>query len=512
MPVLWEAGSIGECLNYQQEMIRGNLLITEIGLTNFQGFKGPQISKLAPITLIFGPNASGKSSISRAIRLMRQSGPTDIPSTGLEGLRFAGNDIDLNSLENVRFGQNLAKPGEPFSISVSGNFRQGEPATQGFSGYSVRVSLVDDELGKGEGPGVEFETTFWFSEALSDGRKLGISLSGDNHDRDIYPRAIPEDGWPELEERLSTFCENAPLGEFEADVTASPDAPAEESLKAQPWADLMVNDWHLLTRDNVIYPESYKPDELLSFSEKRKLNYIQQLSFAARLAFRAQLRGVKHIGPFREIPSRVAVNTHERRDPESLKKANMWLGKLTDERYQVVSTQSIFESQVSNFQVTENFVIDSFTKTSMGFENVGTGISQVFPLLLELFSPASNPASGTNGDSAKIIFVEQPELHLHPRMQGDLADALIFAIRSNSWDTQIVAETHSENLLLRLQKRIREGALRPEEVEIIFVEPTSPSEDEGRFNTMSNIALDEAGDVLDPFPVSFAALRVEDLF
>ena len=45
-------------------------MLTELRVENFQGFAGSQSVKLAPLTLIFGPNASGKSSIGRAISML----------------------------------------------------------------------------------------------------------------------------------------------------------------------------------------------------------------------------------------------------------------------------------------------------------------------------------------------------------------------------------------------------------------------------------------------------------
>jgi predicted ATPase len=69
--------------------------------------------------------------------------------------------------------------------------------------------------------------------------------------------------------------------------------------------------------------------------------------------------------------------------------------------------------------------------------------------------------------------MEQPEIHLHPRVQAELADAFISAVQSyedgQPRDVQLVIESHSEHFLLRLQRRVAEGLLKPEEVAIYFV-------------------------------------------
>jgi predicted ATPase len=72
------------------------------------------------------------------------------------------------------------------------------------------------------------------------------------------------------------------------------------------------------------------------------------------------------------------------------------------------------------------------------------------------------------------ILLEQPEIHLHPRVQAELADLFIEAIQSreNGKDRsiQLIVESHSEHLLRRLQRRVAEGAVKPEEVALYFCE------------------------------------------
>ena len=64
--------------------------------------------------------------------------------------------------------------------------------------------------------------------------------------------------------------------------------------------------------------------------------------------------------------------------------------------------------------------------------------------------------------------VEQPEIHLHPSLQAELADLFIDIMKTGR--RQILVETHSEHLLLRIRRRIAEGTLKPDQVAILFVE------------------------------------------
>jgi predicted ATPase len=68
--------------------------------------------------------------------------------------------------------------------------------------------------------------------------------------------------------------------------------------------------------------------------------------------------------------------------------------------------------------------------------------------------------------------MEQPEIHLHPQVQAELADVFISAIdaRENGKkrNVQLIVESHSEHFLNRLQRRIAEGKLTPDDVAIYF--------------------------------------------
>ena len=67
--------------------------------------------------------------------------------------------------------------------------------------------------------------------------------------------------------------------------------------------------------------------------------------------------------------------------------------------------------------------------------------------------------------SPSIFHVEEPESYLHASAHGAVGDLLIEA----SGHCPVVAETHSENLLLRIRRRIAEGDLSPDAVALYFI-------------------------------------------
>lgn len=136
--------------------------------------------------------------------------------------------------------------------------------------------------------------------------------------------------------------------------------------------------------------------------------------------------------------------------------------------------------------VLEELVLRDVKKsTTVTHRDVGIGISQVLPVLVMAFA-----------SRGKLLAMEQPEIHLHPALQAELADVFIEAAFGGRGNTFIL-ETHSEHLILRIMRRIREGKLRPEDVGVLFVEPLSQG---SRF---TELRLDEEGDFIDEWPGGF---------
>ena len=145
------------------------------------------------------------------------------------------------------------------------------------------------------------------------------------------------------------------------------------------------------------------------------------------------------------------------------------------------------------------------------FDEVGSGLGYVLPVLL---------AIATSG----VAFLQQPELHLHPALQSELADALIVALKGAEFGglkstgcRQIIAETHSEHLLLRLLRRVRQAAdpdrsldphsLGREDLVVLYIDPKLDG-----FSTVKHLRVAEDGEFIDRWPRGFFTERDKDLF
>jgi hypothetical protein len=141
--------------------------------------------------------------------------------------------------------------------------------------------------------------------------------------------------------------------------------------------------------------------------------------------------------------------------------------------------------------------------------DVGVGISQMIPVIV-----------GCLRDHRGMLAIEQPELHVHPAIQIGLGDLFIQAVQPGESGVgagkTLLVETHSEHIMLRLLRRIREtsenelppGApsLMPDQVAVIYFEPTA----EALKLTPLRIAAD--GDFIDRWPRGFFEERGEELF
>jgi len=146
---------------------------------------------------------------------------------------------------------------------------------------------------------------------------------------------------------------------------------------------------------------------------------------------------------------------------------------------------------------------DVATKTKIPPSNLGTGFSQMAPFV-------SSALSSEN----RLIAIEQPELHVHPALQTELADLFIQSAKQRG--NRFLIETHSEHLILRVMRRIRETTrnslpegkppIKPEDVAILYVQPG----DNG--STVQELRIDEQGRFLDRWPQGFFEERLDELF
>jgi len=125
-------------------------------------------------------------------------------------------------------------------------------------------------------------------------------------------------------------------------------------------------------------------------------------------------------------------------------------------------------------------------------KDVGVGVSQVLPVIVAaLFAQPGH-----------IVIIEEPESHLHPLAQSQLAE--LFSHISRERGVQFIIETHSEHLLTRLQRRVAEQVITPEKLAIYFVER------DGTKAKINTLQLDEYGEISN-WPENFFGDEMGDI-
>jgi hypothetical protein len=147
------------------------------------------------------------------------------------------------------------------------------------------------------------------------------------------------------------------------------------------------------------------------------------------------------------------------------------------------------------------FLVDSKGK-KLSFRDVGSGLAYVLPVVFNVWDP-----------ELRRVFLQQPELHLHPALQAPLGDLFIEASRNKA----VIIETHSEHILLRVLKRIRQTAsdhplaeelrISPEAVSVLYFDPGPDGT-----TKVKRLRISPDGDFLDRWPRGFFAERDQELF
>ncbi len=491
-----------------------NKLITKIELTNFKGAGDTVHIPIRPITLLFGANSAGKSTILHALHLayevfINKNFDPDITEKG-------GDGINLGGFRNFVHNRDLSKKivlGFELDLSKTDLNTYGAPENIDISGHV-------------------------------DTAKIEITLA-----------------WSELENRVLPMLYRVSLnGIFAAELTQpngfkqgtfldyNIEHPIVDSIFGEIFLD-SSHEWLQIPIANLrtVIPRwghklEYVETDGIKFLEHGDLIASQVLAGVGDV-FRRILLGIRHIGPIREVIPRnyegltstlesrwymgLAAWDHLLHDNRTqlVKKVSGWLSKPSKlntgyslEVKKLIQTfsplqtdgetpdqQTDHEAEGLEVSIHQNYVrlVRSETGRKFTLHDVGVGMSQLIPVVV-----------GALMRSTKILAVEQPELHIHPSVQVGLGD--LFASQIAERDCLFLIETHSEHLILRLSRRIREahqfelpdGApnIKHDDIAILYFE------NKNDMMEVTSIEIDEAGEFTKRWPKGFFDERAEELF
>jgi hypothetical protein len=554
-------------------------MITGITIENFKGIRERVQIPLKPITLLFGANSAGKSSIIHALHYAREI----LERRNLNPDRTLGGEdlVDLGGFASFIHGHDRGS-----NIHLGFDLDLKATPLPSFWGAVPRAAPLDEpESLYGAVEGARLELTISWSELLNTAcatryavginnlplAEIGFQPGSPdvtialNTRHPVFVRArdnstiwswhpLEPDEWDESDSALSALLSWVVHSRAIAGI-GSGQPPFTEVLGLDGQTDALPKlEQRIRFAGDWVFSEGNP--EFADSSVSEMMDYlcaaVSELVIGPAIVLRDLLKETRYVGPIRQVPPRgfqkprfreahqwvdgtAAWNLLLEGNNELVSQVRAWLadsdklnvGYRVEPKWfrefgreQVESIESLLTrlSFDADADLIKQLVLEELAKPAWSArlalysistdievepQDVGVGISQLVPVVVAVLDQHKG-----------ITAIEQPELHLHPAVQVGLGDLLIAGTRPGA--RVLVIETHSEHLLLRLLRRIREGTegalsgnqtrLCPEMLAVVYVES-----DQGRI-TVTPLRVDETGEFRDRWPKGFFREREPELF
>ena len=407
-------------------------MLTHIHIKNFKAWRDTGPVRLAPLTVIFGANSAGKSSLGHLLLALKQ---TALSTDRKRALQLGDDNslIDLGTFAECLHNHDMS---QILEIELAWNM-------------PTKLEVKDPVSNK---------------RYIGDGLKLSVGVQADSR------------GQPSVQ-ALGQALEN------DGNSVLAVDYRQDEKGKwniSSPDYGFVRNQGRAWALDD--------PDKFYRISDQSRARF-QNSDFLLDFALQteAALNSIYYLGPLRDHPKRIYSWSGE--TPESVGQrgeaaiaailaATAQQRKLNRGKQQRQYQFDEFIARwLKDLGVIADFAVKAVAEGRKEYEvlvkthakssevkitDVGFGVSQVLPALVQAFYC---PPYST-------VWMEQPEIHLHPQVQAELADVCISATQAREKgkprNVQLIVESHSEHFLNRLQRRVAEGNVAPEDVAVYF--------------------------------------------
>jgi predicted ATPase len=396
-------------------------LLTGVRLRNFNCYRDTGDIRLRPLTLLIGPNNVGKSALLEGLLLLKQTFEDRDPE---KALVTSGTLVDLGSFHDILRGGRNGK-NRNFAVEMALAEQEAD-----------RYAVDSKRFGPLSSSNV-LAVTFGFrskanaatvsSIELRRGKRRTFRASGAG--RSWEARGLPESARRYAGVELLHF--------FPRVLLRSP-PPSSRAVE-------QVTEFALATQAQ-LHLWAHGFDDLHHIGGIRapipRFNVLGEMPSSEVGAggenLLSALRSAVEIG----------------READLLSQVNMWISQ----RFSILR-QLRFKNLDPEGTVRALLGDERGGFRGINVASMGQGVSQLLPVI----------AGAVATRSGETVFVEQPEIHLHPAAQADLGDLFVDTVRERR-GSQFIVETHSEHLLLRIRARIAEGDLNPENFLLLLVE------------------------------------------
>jgi len=489
----------------------------EFCLTNTRSFKGRHSAPISPITLIYGPNSHGKSTLLRSF--VRHCWGTVDQGLQLyfDRMDSLGVDAFLSSLpdrdETLQLSTSYRPPRQPNQHVLIGQERR-YARTDTTNEYSCGMLVGGAILGRGAD--IPFEAKISRAHAQHSATVDVSNRAAEMTDEVIRNRlkTIEKNG----EDPLKAFSDVIPTDTFRLCCQAR--SAIEDNLRllllendffrsAVNRFDASISDLsHLLSVGQDDHGFLWLVHEQ---HEDKKLRMLAGLACSFLQSIHVDHLST-YIGPSRRKPESLFEYRYtELSDTDIFSDLGLNIEgllarvhhlnrtSLLDEGLRLIGVPYQIMLKVLDLGVLgprlKATIVDPVNDLELPLSSVGFGVSQIIPIVL-----ASTSSSGR-------ICVEQPELHLHPLMQAGVADYIVHTVQRANTPSSWLIETHSEAMMLRIQRRIREGKLDHNDVTVLYV-----GRIDDRGSVIEELRLNEHGEFIDEWPGGFFEMDFDDIF
>jgi AAA15 family ATPase/GTPase len=478
--------------------------------------------EIKPITVFVGQNSSGKSSLIRCFPLFKQSAESKILGTVL----WSGKYVDYGSFdESVKHGLDVKDSREisfSFSFKISSGHVRSSLAAESLVKLTIKV--YGDEYGKSSYTDISYEMY---------GNKFSIRtnpefkiISLHINEVDFTKQALESFQIYKIYTIIPVLFRNARTAvqygshyvtlireitnhvhhrtsEFKIQQIArnlkfSDDETIKKSLSNKAlvgdYAAAKISQWKITDKkfksikDQIIFVNLERiTDEIADNFRAHFLasRYITPLRAAADRYYRIQNTSIEELDP---NGSNLAMFLYAKKESE-IDEINLWLKSEIGFSIEIVGSHG--HASI--------FIIDGEEGSKTNIADTGFGISQILPVLIQVWqqSKRSNLGIGIKNTPTMIV-IEQPELHLHPRMQSRVGEAFCRAIKlakSKNIDLRIIIETHSREIIDAIGRSIERETIGKDDAGIYILS-------KGRDINVRRSHFD-AGGFLEQWPYGF---------
>lgn len=428
-------------------------MLKKISLKNFKGFQTLDNLEFKPITILCGTNSSGKSSILKSLLLMQQ---TMNGQQLASSLLLNGKLVKLGTFENIIYNHDA---NNEITISLSFNFEDSQKVLKRTRIKSMIRDFFNIDINKN--PNFNICFSFSFKKILDNICLSYLNIEGN----DVFFELTYKENSKYILKYKNLFeCEK------KNDCKNNGNMEVEAVFNNPLFPNIIIP---LLDKDR-----AQKEDFLIR-------RHIDMMCHYSNVVLDYLLDQINYIGPLRKEPARRYIyedevlsignkgeNTAYIYAKEKNNKIDAYFYnevkntfdydsvKLSTALNRWLKTMNIidFDNNQRNEIIRLNVKSNSGVKVDIS--DVGFGVSQILPILVE----------GLRMNEGQTLLLEQPEIHLHPKLQMQLTDFFIAMAKNNK---NTIIETHSEHIINRLVRRCLEDDEIRKMINIYFIDENS---------------------------------------